>query len=81
MGTRYEIVGSSLRTITVDVPTQPSNFSCQYINLATADQFDIEAGGIVGACVYEPSQNAREQMDIASEVNGYTLLQVNDTSI
>ena len=77
MGTRYEIVGSSLRTITRNFLAQSSNFSCRYINLNAADQFDIQAGDIVGACVYEPSQDARERMDIVSEANGYTLMQNN----
>ena len=78
---QYEIVGSSLRTITVDFPMQSNNFACQYIDLNTADQFNIETGDIVGACVFEPTRSSRERMDIVSEANGHSLMQINDNSI
>ena len=77
MGTGYERVGSSRRTFTVDFPTQLSSFSCQNIDLNNAQQFTIEADDIVGACVFNPSQNNRERMDIVSEANGYSLMQIN----
>ena len=73
--TQYERVESSLRTVTRIFPTQSSNFSCQNIHLDMAGQFDIEADDIVGVCVFNPTQNAREPMDIISEANGYSLLQ------
>ena len=72
--TQYERVESSLRTITRDFPAQSSNFSCQYIDLNTADQFNIETGDIVGACIFVPTQASRERMDIVSEANGYSLM-------
>ena len=73
--TLYEIVGSSLRTITVNFPTQSSSFSCQNITLNTAQRFPIEADDIVAACVFNPTRNNIEQMDIVSEANGYKLMQ------
>ena len=74
---RYELVESSLRTITRDFPAQSSNFSCQYLDLNMADRFNIETDDIVGACIFVPTQASRERMDIVSEENGYSLMQNN----
>ena len=79
--TQYEIVESSLRTITSTFPLQSSDFSCQYINLNTADQFNIETGDIIGACIFEPVLPRIERMDIVSEANGHSLMQINDNNI
>ena len=73
--TQYERVESSLRTFTRIFPTQSSDFSCQNVDLDMAKQFDIEADDIVGVCVFNPIQDAREPMDIVSEASGYSLLQ------
>jgi hypothetical protein len=75
--TQYEIVESSLRTITRRFPAQPSNFVCRNINLEIDNQFDIEVGDIVGVCIFNPTENNREPMDIVSEANGYSLLHNN----
>ena len=78
MGTQYYVrVNPSLHTITVDFPAQSNNFACQYYDLNMNDQFNIEAGDIVGACVFNPSQTDRERMDIVSEANEYSLKQIN----
>jgi hypothetical protein len=74
--TQYERVESSLLTITARIfPTQSSDFSCRDIDLDTDEQFNIETGDIVGVCVFNPTQDAREPMDIVSEANGYSLMQ------
>ena len=85
--TLYEIVGPSMRTIGRRFSTESSNFSCQalYLNNNTPNrqQFNTEAGDIIGVCVYEPRGDNREPMDVISEANGYSLdlLQNNDVGI
>jgi hypothetical protein len=74
---QYELVESSLSTITRIFPAQSSSFSCRDVNLETARQFDVEVGDIVGVCVNNPINNAIEPMDIVSEASGYSLLQNN----
>ena len=78
MVTQYKIVESSQCTFTVDFPTQSNGFTCQYLDLSMSrnGQFDIEAGDIVGACIFNPSQGDRERMDIVSEANGYSLMRL-----
>jgi hypothetical protein len=77
--TQYEIVGSSLRTITRIFPPQSSSsFSCLNVNLERDNrQFDIEAGDIVGVCIFNPTNITIKPMDVVSEANGYSLLQNN----
>ena len=78
--TLYEIVGPSLRTITRTFRTQSSNFSCQVLtlnNMSNRQPFNIKTGDIIGACVYDPTDNNREPMDAISETDGYSLLQNN----
>lgn len=70
--TRYEIVRSSRRTITRNDPSS-GNFWCRNDN---APDFNIKAEDIVGACIYEPPAGNRKQMDIVSEANGYSLMQM-----
>ena len=70
--THYEIVRSSQRTTTRNDPSS-GNFWCRNEN---PPDFNIEAGDIVGACIYEPRERNREQMDIVSEADGYSLMEM-----
>ena len=73
--TSYIRVASSVRTATRrdDQIPNSGNFWCRNQNV---NDFDIEAGDIVGACIYDPSQNDRKQMDIVGQANGYSLMQM-----
>ena len=77
--TQYEIVGSSLRTITSQFGEESSNFLCQFLNLTNASdnwlQFNIEAGDIIGACIFDPTNPSIEPMDAISAASGYSLMQ------
>ena len=77
--TQYEIVESSLRTITRTFPANStSNFICRNLNLqATNRSFDIEVGDIAGVCIFNPTDSTIEPMHIISEANGSSLLQNN----
>ena len=79
--TQYEIVESSLRTITrmFQPANSTSNFICQNLNLQAANRtsFDIEVGDIAGVCIFNPTDSTIEPMHIISEANGYSLLQNN----
>ena len=70
--THYEIVESSVNTVTRGVPGS-GNFWCQNRNVL---RFDIEAGDIVGACIFQPSQADKQQMDIVGQANGSSLMQM-----
>ena len=75
--TRYEIVGSSLHTITRRFGVESSNFSCQFLdrNVGNLRQFNIEAGDIIGACIFDPTNPSIEPMDAISAASGYSLMQ------
>ena len=74
----YVMVTSSLHTLSRRGDRSPLNsndgdFWCRNINV---NDFRIEAGDIVGACIYEPSQSDREQLDIVGRANGFSLMQM-----
>lgn len=57
-----------------------SSFMCDILDVK---DFTIEAGDIVGACVFDPIDSEtrfRKQLDIVGGVSGYSLLQMNDVS-
>ena len=57
-----------------------SGFVCDILDV---NDFTIEAGDIVGACVFDPIDSEtrfRKQLDIIGEASDYSLLQMNDVS-
>ena len=74
MGSNYVIVESSRRAIQRRIP-ESGDFWCrnQILNM---NAFDIEAGDLVGACIYDLPQTNRKQMDIVGQANGYSLMQM-----
>ena len=73
--TSYVRVESSVRTATRrdnQIPNSGS-FWCRNQNV---NDFDIEAGDIIGACIYDPPQSNRKQMDIVGDANGYSVMQM-----
>ena len=74
----YVMVNSSLRRVgrrgdRSPLDSNDGDFWCRAIDVT---DFRIEAGDIVGACIYVPSQNNREQLDIVGQANGYSLMQM-----
>lgn len=58
-----------------------SSFECDILELDT--NFTIEAGDIVGACIFDPIDNdnrLRKQLDIIGEASDYSLLHMSDVS-
>ena len=74
MGSNYVIVESSRRAIQRRIP-ESGDFWCRNLNL-NMNAFDIEAGDLVGACIYDLPQTNRKQMDIVGQANGYSLMQM-----
>ena len=55
-------------------------FECRNPN---PPDFDIQAGDVLGACIFEPADTNRQtrgQLDIVGEASGYSLLEMNDVS-
>ena len=58
-----------------------SSFECDILEVDVS--FTIEAGDVVGACIFDPvdSENRlRKQLNIVGETNGYSLQQMSDVS-
>ena len=54
-------------------------FNCYNISVNRNRPFTIEAGDIIGACVFDPEGNNRHQLDIVSNVSGHTLYEAEPT--
>lgn len=78
--THYRKVESSQRVIQRRDDQIPSadNFWCRNLNNNNNRQFDIEIGDIVAACIYEPTQTNRKQLDIVSEAIDHSLMQTSN---
>ena len=75
----YERV-SSIFSITEDINSHESSFMCDILDVT---DFTIEAGDVVGACIFDPIDSDvrfRNQLDIVGQVSGHSLLQMNDVS-
>ena len=79
--THYVAVPSSIHTEgrTRNQILNDGNFWCRDEDVTN---FRIEAGDIVGACIYDPIDNDRDrrQLDIVGQTSGYSLMQMNDVS-
>ena len=53
------------------------SFNCFNINVG---DFTIEAGDIVGGCVYDPTRGDRQLDIVGQNAAGYSLMQMNDVS-
>ena len=78
----YERVSNvfSIRIIREEGLSHNSSFVCDSLD---EKEFTIEAGDIVGACIFDPNDSEtrfRKQLDIVGEVSGYSLLQMKDVS-
>jgi hypothetical protein len=61
-----------------DIDTLSQSFNCFNISI---NDFTIEAGDIVGACVYDPAGIFSSQLDIVGQnASGYLLMQMDDAS-
>ena len=81
--TNYVMVDSSLRTVSRRNNQIPNSggFWCRNQNIA--NDFNIEAGDVVAACIYDPVDSnglVRKQLDIIGQVRGYSLMQMSDVS-
>ena len=60
-----------------------SHDSSLVCNIHDVNDFTVEAGDIVGACIFDPDDSDtrfRNQLDIAGEASGYSLLHMADVS-
>ena len=84
--THYVAVPSSVRTAVRSgdqITSNNDSFSCLNQSVWPNVTVAIEAGDVVGACIYEPGDNAdenifRRQLDIVGQMNGYSLMQMKD---
>ena len=61
-----------------DINDLSQNFNCFNISV---NNFTIEAGDIVGGCVYDPTGTGSRQLDIVGQnAAGYSLMQMDDES-
>ena len=75
----YERV-SSVFSITEDINSHESSFMCDILDVT---DFTIEAGDVVGACIFDPIDSdlrLRNQLDIVGQASGHSLLKMNDVS-
>lgn len=55
------------------------DYDCHNMNV---NNFEIEAGDVVGVCIFDPNNVDRErrQLDVVGEARDYSLMQMNDVS-
>ena len=75
----YEIV-SSMFTIRLPgrqlINNARSDIVCATVNVS---DFDIEAGDVLGACVFNPSGGQNRRLLIVGEASGYSLMEMSST--
>lgn len=58
------------------------DFVCDTCDTTNPRDFEIQAGDVIGVCIFDPSdnRNVRSQLDIVGQMNGSSLMEMSDVT-